>query len=119
MPAPTSSQDSKYAIRKSSSVGAVVINNNNKAANNIKQQSSLRSKHNIIDETDHEQATPTNSALNTPSVTPLNGRKKTKLGSLFKWFRNDHQQNSNTTVRTMMLLKTKKSQRRHKVPKTT
>ena len=96
MPAPD-----KYAIRKSQSVGGFSPSGLQNRKVKAKETPSLKSKlsqdNHIIneDESDNDE-TPVAS----PVATPVNGRKKNKLGSLFKWFRHDsnsngHQNSSN------------------------
>lgn len=85
-------QDSKYAIRKSQSVGG--ITNNSPVNNNVKAKEtpSLKTKYNIITEDEPDEVA-------TPVATPMNGRKKPKLPNLFKWFSKDSSTQNHATVR--------------------
>jgi hypothetical protein len=106
MPAPSPQPNStKYAIRKSQSVGGFSPSGNNKNKVKTKETPSLKTKSNhqtpaIITENDTENdATPVGS----PEATPITGRKiKTggskKLGNLFKWFRNNTTDDANDTT---------------------
>ena len=107
MPAPSPQNPNRYAIRKSQSVGGfspALNNSKNKVKN--KEAKTLSSKfqrdNDTINETETEnEATPVAS----PEATPITGRKKAgsggssskKLGNLFKWFRNDSNNQQQST----------------------
>ena len=88
MPAPSVNEDSKhskYAIRKSQSVGGFANGIKIKA----KETPSLKHRNNIITENEAEASDEEATPVATPLQTPNTARKGSKLGNLFKWFRGE------------------------------